>query len=33
MRVLRLVEPTALRADPLRPVGGVPAILMLGGWR
>ena len=33
VRVLRLVEPTAFRADTVRPAGRVTAILMLGGWR
>src|ERR1019366_5799397 len=33
VRVLRLVEPTAFRADAVRPAGQVADFLMLGGWR
>ena len=33
VRVLRLVEPTAFRADAVRPAGRVAAFLMLGGFR
>jgi hypothetical protein len=31
--VLRLVEPTAFRADAVRPAGRVAGFLMPGGWR
>jgi hypothetical protein len=31
--VLRLVEPTAFRADAVRPAGRVADFLMPGGWR
>ena len=33
VRMLRLVEPTALRADAMRPAGRVTAILIPGDWK